>query len=404
MKPSILFIVPAEYEALRVKSVEHMILERDEKGFFNKVITVHPVCSKTRSIILNDSHEVYEIGLDMIPCSEKVRLLKCLQFPVQFFRVIWRVVRLVKKYRIDLIRATDPYWMGLFGYVVSLICKVPFCVSIHADYDKRVELDKNISMSTVLGSYKLAKRLEYFVLSRASMVMPIRETLGKKAEENGADPEKIRITPHGIEMSMFNLPPKYDIPRRFGVASDLKIISFVGRLTRENYLDDMLEIARRLGNLHKDFVFVVVGGGKEEGRIREEVAADPLLKDRMLLVGFQPRDVCLDLRRASSVSLCLMAGFSLIEACAAARPVVSYDVEWHSELVKNGETGFLVKEHDIDAVVEALDWSFGHPFESDAMGQKAKAMAFARHDLKKTSAIKVRWYSELLGKEEIVDR
>ena len=85
MKPSILFIVPAEYEALRVKSVEHMILERDEKGFFNKVITVHPVCSKTRSIILNDSHEVYEIGLDMIPGSEKVRLLKFYQF------LLWKV-------------------------------------------------------------------------------------------------------------------------------------------------------------------------------------------------------------------------------------------------------------------------------------------------------------------------
>jgi len=39
-----------------------------------------------------------------------------------------------------------------------------------------------------------------------------------------------------------------------------------------------------------------------------------------------------------------MGGFSLIEAYAAGRPVVSYDVEWHSELVKNNETGFLIPE------------------------------------------------------------
>ena len=89
-------------------------------------------------------------------------------------------------------------------------------------------------------------------------------------------------------------------------------------------------------------------------------------------------------------------GFSLIEACAAGRPVVSYDVEWHSELVKSNETGFLLKEHDIDAVVEALDWLLEHPSESDAMGERAKTMAFERHDLKNTSAVKVGVYSELL--------
>tara|TARA_Y100001960_G_C13895202_1_gene458071 strand:+ start:276 stop:425 length:150 start_codon:yes stop_codon:yes gene_type:complete len=41
MKPSILFIVPATYEALKNKGVENLILERDENGFFEKVITLH---------------------------------------------------------------------------------------------------------------------------------------------------------------------------------------------------------------------------------------------------------------------------------------------------------------------------------------------------------------------------
>jgi len=165
-------------------------------------------------------------------------------------------------------------------------------------------------------------------------------------------------------------------------------------------VDDMLEIVRRLSRRRSGFVMVMVGGGKEEDRIRAEIGADPSLAGRLLFTGFQPRDVCLDLRRASKASLCLMAGYSLIEACAAACPVVSYDVEWHSELVKNGETGFLVKEHDVDGVVEALDWLLSHPAESDAMGQRAKQLVVERHDLTKSSATKVRWYSELLRQAE----
>jgi glycosyltransferase involved in cell wall biosynthesis len=64
--------------------------------------------------------------------------------------------------------------------------------------------------------------------------------------------------------------------------------------------------------------------------------------------------------------------------------------------VKSNETGFLLKEHDIDAVVEGLDWLLEHPSESDEMGERAKNMAFERHNQKNTSAIKVRAYSELL--------
>jgi glycosyltransferase involved in cell wall biosynthesis len=141
----------------------------------------------------------------------------------------------------------------------------------------------------------------------------------------------------------------------------------------------------------------MAGGGKEEPKIKAKLASNDVLKKHIMLAGFQPRDVCIGLRRASEVSLCLMAGFSLIEACAAARSVISYDVEWHSELVKDKETGFLLKEHDVDGVVDALDWLLNHPIESEAIGQKAKALAFKRHDLKGTSAIKVSCYSEILS-------
>jgi len=400
MKPSILFIVPAEYEALKEKGVDSMILERDEDGFFGKVITLHPCCSKTRSISLNECHEIYEVGFDLIPGSEHWRLLMYAQYPAHFFRVIWNAVKLVKKYRIDLIRANDPFWMGLFGYLTSRICRIPFCVSIHADYEKRMALDKSISIVKVFGSYKLAKRLARFILSKADRVMPIRESLGVQAVTNGADTEKIRVIPHGMDFSPFRLFPAYDILDRFGVDSRRKTISFVGRLTSENYVNDILDIARKLEEKRQDFTIVMAGGGKEESRIKHEVFSDAILKRHVFLLGFQPKDICFDLRRASDVSLCLMAGFSLIEACAAERPVVSYDVEWHYELVKNNQTGFLIPEHDVNGAVEALDWLLDHPEESEEMGKKAKTLAFEHHDLKSTSKIKIMCYSEILSQRE----
>ena len=398
MKPSILFVVPAEYDELKEKGVESMIFERDENGFFGKVITVHPFAKHTRVIVLDEVHQVHEIGFDLIPGAARFRALKYLQAPLHFLRVVRTIVRLIKDFEIDLLRGNDPFWMGFFAYLGSRFCKVPYCVSIHADYDRRIELDKSISISTVFGSYGLAKRLERLVLSRASLVLPIRQSLAVKASQNGALSKRTRIIPHGIDLSAFNRPPTSDIRGWLEIDPSKKIVSFVGRLSLENYVDDVLKIAESLAHKREDFMLVMIGGGKEETRLKAVVAGDPVLAQCVRMVGFQSRAVCVDVRRASYASLCLMAGFSLIEACAAGRPVISYDVEWHSELVKNVETGFLLKESDVEGVVNGLVWLLDHPAESDAMGANARLLAFERHDLAKTSETKVRWYSELLNR------
>jgi glycosyltransferase involved in cell wall biosynthesis len=323
--------------------------------------------------------------------------MRYVQAPLHFFRVVRAALRLAKTHGVDLVRGNDPYWTGLFALIAARLCRLPFCVSIHTDYRKSIELDRSIAISSVLGSHRLAGVLERFVLSRADMVMPIRESLRARAVEQGARRDRIRVIPHGIDLSPFDAPPAHDVRSRFDLRGTERIVSFVGRLSRDNYIGEVLDAVRKLGGQRSDFALVVAGGGKEEAAVRQRVAEDSVLRERVRLVGFQPRQVCLDLRRASAVSLCLKAGFSLIEACAAGRPVVAYDVEWHSELVRDGDTGFLVREHDVDGVVRALGWLLDHPDDGERMGRAARALAFQRHDVARTSATKVQWYSELLS-------
>ena len=92
-----------------------------------------------------------------------------------------------------------------------------------------------------------------------------------------------------------------------------------------------------------------------------------------------------------------MGGFSLIEACAAASPVVAYDVAWHRELIRDGETGYLVPEHDVDGVVNAINRLLDDRVTAVAMAARAKRLAVERHDLRETSSIKRNHYAELLS-------
>ena len=99
----------------------------------------------------------------------------------------------------------------------------------------------------------------------------------------------------------------------------------------------------------------------------------------------------------TGVSLCLMGGFSLIEACAAASAVVSYDVEWHRELIHDDETGVLLPEHDVDRLVTAVSALLDEPERRARLGAAARNLALSRHDVQQTMAIKQRCYAELLG-------
>ena len=115
----------------------------------------------------------------------------------------------------------------------------------------------------MFGSYKLAKLLESFIFSKAVRVMPNRKNLGAKAEANGANPKKIRVIPHGIDLAIFDRPQNNNIRELFNLKPNVKIISFVGRFSKENYIDDIISIAKKLGVQREDYILVMVGGGEE---------------------------------------------------------------------------------------------------------------------------------------------
>ncbi len=50
--PRALFVVPSAYDALVEKGVDGMITERDENGYFSRVVTVHPFTATSRRIEL----------------------------------------------------------------------------------------------------------------------------------------------------------------------------------------------------------------------------------------------------------------------------------------------------------------------------------------------------------------
>ena len=384
-------IFAGDHESARKKGVEGLLLQYDEEGFFERVFLVSPYMRRDDRFELNDRHELWQFGFG------GGRLIRVFLSPLHLMRVIVRCANLIRRQHVDLIRATEPTLCGVVAWAASRLTGIPYCISLHADYDKRFELDGSRGAPTIFGRRGLVQALERFTLQRAVRVLPIRESLVRYAMTRGVAVDKLCVIPHGIDLRPYDRPPALDVYAAFGLPSAKSIIAFAGRLSSENYVFDMLDAARRLAGTRDDFVLVLAGGGVLEQQVAALVAGDTVLARVVRILGFIPPETVRALRSACAVSLCLMGGYSLIEACAAGRPVISYDVEWHHELVIDGRTGRLLAEHDTVGVADAIAAMLDDPTTAKSMGEEAKTLAHARHSLALAQETRRRMYTEILS-------
>lgn len=390
--PVLMFISSSDYDALAAKGVTGMIAERSEGGYFRRVISLHPLARKTRVVPIAPGHDLVELGFDALPGGSRSRALRLLYAPLYVARAARAVSRIVGREGVDVVRASDPYWAALVAWLGTRGGRARFVVSIHADWDHLHALDPRNGAPKLFGSRTAARLLARFLLRRAERVMCIRKSLFGPAERAGARPERLRLIPHGVDLAPFRAPAP---PAPADIAPGRRIVFFAGRLSRENYVDDVFEAGRRLAG-RGDVALVLAGGGPEEERLRAALAGEPELSQAIRFLGFIPREDVLALRRAAAVNLAPMGGYSLIEACASGRPTIAYDVQWHSELIEDGKSGLLVPEGDVDALVSGVEALLDDAESADGIGAAGRARAFALHDIEEAYRVRAGVYRELL--------
>lgn len=392
---NLLRLVPTNLKDIKRKGVMWMLYSSDENGYFYHVYTVHFTAEKTQKVLLNDKHTVIEIGKVLTRLKSKgLFFLYLFANGINFLYSIINMREFVK-YNIALIRGYGPYHMGFAAVILHYLTGVPFCISIHADDDKRYEISKGKDVYLLFNSKLITDCLRRIVLSRARMVIVIRESLIPYLIKNGAREECVRVAPHGIYLDKFRIPLDLNFEKEWK-RENKKLVVFAGRLYPENYISDIIYTAKKVKEKIPEILFLIIGDGVERKKA-EELTIKMGLNDNILFLGFQPFERVIEFRKIAEVNLCLMAGLSLIESAAAARPMVSYDVEWHYELVRNNETGYLIKEHDIDGVAEAIIKLINNPDLARQYGENAKKLAFQRHSIEKASETKINCYEELLN-------
>jgi glycosyltransferase involved in cell wall biosynthesis len=217
-----------------------------------------------------------------------------------------------------------------------------------------------------------------------------------------APASKFRVMPLGFDLSPFSDDTRRperrrELRREWSIDEDEVVVTLIARLVPIKRVDRFLSVATRIA-AGEHVRFVIVG----DGELRDELAgsADAQeLGDRLIWAGFR-RDIP-DVCFASDVVMLTSDNegtpVSLIEAQAAAVPVVASDVGGVRSAVRDGVTGRLAPPGAPDRLAVAVTELIADPSLRSRMGAAGRAHATSLYTLDRLAADHATLYDELLA-------
>lgn len=191
-------------------------------------------------------------------------------------------------------------------------------------------------------------------------------------QTGGLPRDKIVVIPNGVDVERFRNAAPADLSE-FGIPPEHKTILSVGRLDPQKGVMFLLQAFTALAQSRDDVHLLLVGSGPLQREI-QRFAGENELQERVHLAGYRD-DVPAVMRACDCLALAsLWEGMPnvILEAMAAALPVVSTAVEGTAELLRDGETGRLVPPGDAAALQTSLEATLDSPGDSHEMAQAAQ--------------------------------
>ena len=182
-------------------------------------------------------------------------------------------------------------------------------------------------------------------------------------------------------------------------------VAFAGRLVREKGVEVLLRAFAKVAQQIPEARLVLCGDGPERFHI-EERAGQLGLASRVAMLGFQPsEEVERIFRGAWAVAVPSIweepFGEVAIEAMANGVAVVSSSSGGLREIVRDGQTGFLVPPGDVDALGDALLRILGNRDLAERLGRTGREVAMAEFSRTKMIGRFEQFYQSLCSRDTV---
>ena len=322
--------------------------------------------------------------------------------PVADLVALVRMVRLLYRLKPDIVEFSTPK-AGLLGSVAAWICGIP--VRIYFLRGLRLETAPTIKRAILLWLERIAAACAHVVVANSGSLRERARALGICSDK------KLALLGHGssngVDVSRFargisKMREQVGVREQFGIPANAPVIGFVGRLTGDKGVPELVEAFARMLRERPECYLLLVGWF--------DAAEDALGRDLRRRIEGHPRIVCTGYVDDAApyyraMDLLILPswreGFpnAVLEAAASGVPVVATACTGSRDAVVPETTGMLVPPGDADAIANAALRILGDDELRGEMAEAARKWAVSHFDQGRVLRMTVRFYRQLLNSE-----
>ena len=259
-------------------------------------------------------------------------------------------------------------WQTLMGAVVKSVNPIPVIAEFHNTYAyimRKVGSSENWLRKMVTKFYY---RQTISNLRKCSKLVVLTEIDAQNWRRHF---DNVYVIPNPVTQYPEVID---DIPK------DVGRIIFVGRFNHEKRIDRLITAFSMFADRYPDWHVDIFGDGNEKENLLRQISECGLVNR---VVIHEPTKAIYDeYKRSEMLVLCSEHEASplvLVEAMACGVPCVSLDCPTGPRaIIKDGETGLLAKDGDINDLASKIEWLIAHEAERKEMGRKARVFAASR--------------------------
>ena len=269
---------------------------------------------------------------------------------------LWRLWRIMRTLRPTVTNVGTPK-AGLLGGFAAWLNRVP--CRFYTLHGLRFETSRGIRRRLLIYAERLACRFAHRVVCVSQSVREKAIAFGLTNLDrtvvfgsgscNGVDASRFTATPERIRRAAA-------LRYQFGIPAQAPVLLFVGRLTSDKGIPELVRAFLKLGNQFPDLHLLLAGCFEEEDPLPVDTRKSLETHPRVVFAG-PVQDIATYYAIADVVVLpSHREGLPtvILEAQAAGKPVVGASVTGIVDVVVDGETGLLFPVGDVPALIETL--------------------------------------------------
>lgn len=267
----------------------------------------------------------------------------------------------------------------------------PFVLHMHgATYQGHGIADRKTSAALFLKEKVYDKTIGRWTIGCADAIAAVSSfDMQQCREAFDVSSDKLHLIPNAVDTEKFRPP--------HGQRDGPTTVTFVGRLEQWKGAHSFIEIARRVHQQVPEAVFQLAG----EGPLKERLVAESRdLNGNIRFLGEISHDRIAELLRETSVLVLpsFIEGLPTVclEALACGIPVVASDTGGTSEVIREGQTGYLCPSSDLDAFADRVVRLLRDPELRARLGRNGRALVECQYSWTRVVEMTERLYERLV--------